>query len=89
MLLFLEFVVTLFKLLAVVLIVFAIFGVLPMATMLMIDETHKTKTWAKLHENDGRHRKGTGKDDTFIEEIVVRFRDGREMISTHRRIAHG
>jgi predicted membrane protein len=89
MMFFCEYMLNLFRLLAVILTVFTVVGVIPYFVMLTIEETRRSKAWAKVHEHDGRHRKGTGKNDTIITDIVIRFRDGREMIQHHRRVVHG
>jgi hypothetical protein len=89
MLLFCEFMLTLFRVAAVIMIGFIIFGVIPYFGTLLIDEVNAHKTATVTHETSGRHRKGTGKNDKFMTDIVIRFRDGRESIQHHRMVAHG
>jgi hypothetical protein len=89
-LVFCEFMLGLFRILIVLMIGFIVFGVIPYAAMLINEELGmQRREQTEAHTPHRRHRRLAGDDDTYMRDLVIRFRDGRQDVIRHKRVAHG
>ena len=84
MLLLCEIMVNLFIALAGILVLLSVFWALPCLIVLIWDEFIAPK-----QPVNARHRSGVGSEDEYIVKLTMAFRDGRNGVRSHRRVARG
>jgi hypothetical protein len=83
-LLFCEVVTNLFIALAGILVLLSAFWVVPCMLVMVRDEMIASKG-----ADTGRHRFTGVQEDEYIIKLTEAFRDGRNGVRSHRRVAHG
>ena len=84
MLLLCEFMTNLFIALAGILVLLSVFWALPCMVVLIKDEFFTSR-----EPVTARHRSGVGAEDEYIVKLTMAFRDGRNGVRSHRRVARG